>query len=126
MGTRILIIEDDDDNRESLGLLLESWGYEVELAATGEIGVGMARDWSPHVVVLDLGLAAMSGEEVATMTASLRPRPYVIAFTGFERREEAARAAGCDAYVIKPSMERLAELLAAIDNARRVQARSGA
>jgi two-component system KDP operon response regulator KdpE len=107
-------------------LVFESWGYDVNAVATGELGVSRAAGWSPHVVLLDVGLPGMQGEEVATALKAFRSPPYVIAYSGFERREAAAREAGCDTFIVKPSLERLAALLAAIDHGLRVRERSGA
>ena len=63
---KILIVEDDQDIRESLGYFLESEGYRVELAENGKEGLRALRDGAekPGLVFLDLQMPVMSGEEL--------------------------------------------------------------
>ena len=51
MRRRVLIVEDHTDNRESLGLLFERWGFDVALAENGESGIAVAAAWRPHIVL---------------------------------------------------------------------------
>ena len=111
MATRMLIIEDDLDNRESLGLLFQSSGYDVYLADGGERGIALATAHEPDIVLLDLGLTGLQGEEVAQVLKAGTSPPLIVAYTGYERLEKAALAAGCDAFVVKPGLDRLAALL---------------
>ena len=98
---RILIVEDNDDARESLRLLLESLGHEVIEASEGRLGVALALEEHPDVVLIDLGLPGLDGYEVAQ---ALRSSPIgktaaLIAVTGYgqaddrRRSKEAARVA---------------------------------
>jgi CheY-like chemotaxis protein len=118
--TRVLIVEDHCDNRESLGILFESWGFEVALALDGEHAIALATTWRPHVVLLDLGLPGIQGEEVAMIIKAAPRPPHVIAYTGYERLEEKALVSGCDAFILKPGLETLAALMASIRNARAI------
>ena len=118
--TRVLIVEDHTDNRESLGLLFQAWGFEVALALDGEHAIALATTWLPHVVLLDLGLPGIQGEEVATILKAAPNPPHVIAYTGYERLEKRALAAGCDAFILKPGLETLAGLMASIRNVRAI------
>jgi CheY-like chemotaxis protein len=122
MTIRLLIIEDDCDNRESLGLLFEASGCEVYLAETGEQGIALATAHEPDVVLLDLGLPGLQGEQAATILKAGPAPPFIIAYTGYERLEAQALAAGCDAFVVKPGLNRLAQLL--VTAGRRRAARS--
>lgn len=60
---RVLLVEDEANLRSSLGFILESEGYEVGLAATGEDALTQARAVPPHVVVLDINLPGIDGFE---------------------------------------------------------------
>lgn len=114
MAARILIVEDDLDNLEVLGLLLGGWGYDVILADTGEAAVGLVAAHDPQIVLLDLDLPGIQGEDVARILKAMADPPFVIAYTGFERLESDALAAGCDAFLVKPGLDKLAALLVAI------------
>jgi CheY-like chemotaxis protein len=61
----VLIVEDNDDGRESLRLLLELYGYHVAVAADGLEGVKKALQLHPNVVLIDIGLPGLNGYEVA-------------------------------------------------------------
>jgi CheY-like chemotaxis protein len=61
----VLIVEDNPDGRESLRLLLQMYGYHVEVAADGLEGVQKAQQMHPDVVVVDIGLPRLNGYEVA-------------------------------------------------------------
>ena len=114
MRTRVLVIEDDPDNRESLALLLEAWGYHVSVAETGERGIALAIAERPHIVLLDLGLPGIQGTQAATIIKAVPTSPFIVAYTGFDRLEDAAVTAGCDAFIVKPGLDQLAELLVSI------------
>ena len=120
MQTRVLIVEDHSDNRDSLGLLFQTWGFEVALAVDGEHAIALATQWRPHVVVLDLGLPGIQGEEVAIIIKAAPHPPHVIAYSGYERLEKKALEAGCDAFILKPGLETLAGLMASIRNVRAI------
>jgi CheY-like chemotaxis protein len=103
---RVLVVDDVPDIRDSLQIVLSLWGHEVATAADGPSALRAAASQRPHAVVLDLGLPRMGGLEVAR---KLRAMPetanaLIIAFTGNARegREEDARQAGCDHYLLKP------------------------
>ena len=109
---RILVVEQDEDSGESLRLLLESYGHEVDLTTTGTVGIQLAVARCPRAVVLDLGLSDMQGEAVATALKAMAQAPFVIAYSGFHQRRSGALAAGCDAFVLKPGLEELMAVLA--------------
>jgi CheY-like chemotaxis protein len=121
--TRVLIVEDHPDNRDSLGILFQAWGFEVALALDGEHAIALVTTWRPHVVLLDLGLPGIQGEEAATIITARPNPPHVIAYTGYERLEKKALAAGCDAFIVKPGLETLAGLMASIRNVRALMGR---
>lgn len=108
---RVLVIEDDTEGGESLCALLHVWGYRVFLAKTGQRGIELAIREAPEYVIVDLGLEDMDGCTVVREIRSVSRAPFVIVYSGHHRRESAARAAGCDAFILKPSIDDLELLL---------------
>jgi PAS domain S-box-containing protein len=119
---RILIVEDDADNREMMRILLESSGHEVHDAADGASGVELASRLEPDVVLIDIGLPGLDGYEVARrIRASLRGAPRLVALSGYGQPEDKQRAfaAGFDDHLVKPAdPQRLASILTAPPGAR--------
>jgi CheY-like chemotaxis protein len=109
---RILLIDDHDPVRFGLRCLLEAEGYQVEEADDGLEGVRKARDWRPHVAVVDIDLPLLDGYGVVRQMRELFGDDIrLIALTGREERERAL-AAGFDAYLRKPAApERFHRLL---------------
>jgi len=106
MGKRILVIEDEEDNRQILRDLLGRAGYEMIEAETGEAGVAAAISERPDLILMDVRLPAMDGHEASRRIKAkpeLRAIP-IIAITAYALSgdEAAALAAGCDAYLSKP------------------------
>jgi CheY-like chemotaxis protein len=114
-----LIIEDNDDAREGLRVLLELLGHEVLEAGDGSQGVALALERRPEVVLVDLGLPGVDGYEVAR---AIRGHPIgqtmtVVAVTGYGQAEDRRRTkeAGFDAHLVKPvSQDALAHLIASV------------
>lgn len=114
---RCLLIEDHVDAAESLAMLLEIIGHEVEVAFDGAAGLEKARLQRPEVVLCDIGLPGMDGYAVAR---ALRAAPetasaFLIALTGYGQDEDRRLAleAGFDAHLTKPvDLEALRRLLA--------------
>jgi signal transduction histidine kinase/DNA-binding response OmpR family regulator len=116
---RILVVDDNRDAGDSLGLLLEVLGAEVRVARDGEEALEACSAYDPAVVLLDIGMPGMDGYEVARRirARSPGPRPTIIALTGWgqedDRRE--AREAGFDHHLVKPAeLGVLKELLKSI------------
>jgi two-component system, OmpR family, response regulator len=103
-GLRVLLVEDDDDNRELMAEVLETSGYEVLSAASGQDGLKMLSEHSVDVVVTDVGMPGMGGLEVAKASKAIAPAVPVVIVTGWAEREDIARARGreVDAVLIKP------------------------
>jgi two-component system, cell cycle response regulator DivK len=107
MPKRILVVEDDTDNRRIVAKALSVEGYEVIEAADGIQGLARAQAEHPDLILMDLALPIMDGWEA---TRRLKSDPTtrsipVVALTAVAMRgdEEQARAAGCDDYVTKPA-----------------------
>src|SRR6266498_2043189 len=116
MSQRILIIEDQADNRQILRDLLTSADFEVIEAEDGEAGVAAASAHRPDLILMDIQLPGMDGYEATRRIradAVLRAIP-IIAVTSYALNGDAekARSAGCDAYISKPYSPR--QLLAKV------------
>jgi len=116
MSKRILVVEDQDDNRRILRDLLTSAGYEMVEAVTGKEGVSMAQTHRPDLILMDIQLPELNGYEATRQIKAdpaLRPIP-IIAVTSFALSgdDDLAYEAGCVAYVTKPFSPR--QLLAKI------------
>jgi two-component system, OmpR family, response regulator len=101
---RVLLIEDDDDNRELMGEVLQDAGYEVVLAANGATGLRTLAEQSIDVLVTDVGMPGMGGLEVARAAKEIAPSVPVVVVTGYAERDDITRARGreIDAVLVKP------------------------
>ena len=102
----VLLVEDNEMNRDMLSRRLQRRGYEVLLAVDGQQGIDMSRRESPDILLLDMSLPVKDGWQVAReMKAddSLRRIP-IIALTTHAMADDRLRAmeAGCDDYDTKP------------------------
>lgn len=114
---RILVIEDNAANMKLACLLLENVGHVALTAVDAEIGLTVAKDEKPDLILMDIQLPGMDGL-AATKLLKADPETAhipVIALTAMAMKEdqEKTRTAGCDAYIAKPL--RYKDLLAAID-----------
>jgi CheY-like chemotaxis protein len=113
---RVLVIDDDAEGRLALGELLAMWGYETDEAHDGTRAIEVSREKRPDIVVLDLGLPDRNGVElIARLKAG---GASVIAYSGWHNLEGGARAAGADAFVLKPDISALRRALAEADVTR--------
>ncbi len=116
MSKRILVIEDQEDNRQILRDLLTSADFEVIEAVDGEAGLAAAAANRPDLILMDIQLPILDGYEATRRIkadAVLCAIP-IIAVTSYGLAGDAdkARAAGCDAYISKPYSPR--QLLAKV------------
>jgi two-component system cell cycle response regulator DivK len=116
VSKRILVIEDQEDNRQILRDLLTSADFEVIEAEDGQAGLVAAADHRPDLILMDMQLPILDGYEATRRLkadTALHAIP-VIAVTSYASSSDAdkARAAGCDAFVSKPFSPR--QLLAKI------------
>ena len=103
---RLLLIEDNDLNRDALSRLLARQGFKVLAARDGAEGVELALQERPDLILMDLGLPLIDGHEA---TRLLRATPVtagipIIALTAhaMETDREAALSSGCDDFETKP------------------------
>ncbi len=111
MSKRILVVEDQEDNRRIVRDLLTKAGYEMLEAVNGEEGVAMAQTHRPDLILMDIQLPGLDGYEATRRIKAdpaLRQIP-IIAVTSYALSGDDAKAlaAGCDAYVTKPFSPRL-------------------
>jgi CheY-like chemotaxis protein len=103
----VLVVEDNDDARETLRRLLELEGHRVRVAADGLSGLEAVRAAAPEIALIDVGLPKMDGYELARRIreefAGPR-RPYLVAVTGYGLPEDRnrTREAGFDLHLVKP------------------------
>ncbi|WP_220810333.1 hybrid sensor histidine kinase/response regulator [Noviherbaspirillum aridicola] len=105
-GTRVLLIEDNVDARMTLKNLLQAYGYQVEVAETGEEGLQRMLQERPDVAIVDIGLPGLDGFEVARRTRMTPETRGVrlVALSGYSGpdTERKAAAAGFDMHLVKP------------------------
>jgi CheY-like chemotaxis protein len=106
MKTRILLIEDNEQNRYLTKFLLDHRGYEVLMAASGPAGIALARSERPALILLDIQLPGMDGHAVARLLKAddeLRGIP-IVAVTSYAMvgDREKCIAAGAEGYIEKP------------------------
>ena len=104
---RVLVVDDNVDAAETLGMLLEFSGHEVRMVYDGLSALGTTLAWRPDAVLLDIGLPGLSGYDVARrirLDASLEGI-VLIALTGYsqESDRQLAREAGFDHHLAKPT-----------------------
>jgi CheY-like chemotaxis protein len=104
---KVLVVEDNEDARTMMRLLLEAAGHEVRVAADGVEGLQAALDERPDVALVDIGLPRMDGYEVARRiheAFSAAARPLLVAITGYglPADKRRAMAAGFDVHLVKP------------------------
>ncbi|HJV58097.1 MAG TPA: response regulator [Methylomirabilota bacterium] len=115
---KILLVEDNEMNRDMLSRRLARRGYEVVIAVDGEQGVAMARSEAPALILMDMSLPGLDGWE-ATRRIKAAPETRaipVIALTAHAMSgdREKAVAAGCDDFDTKPvDLARLLEKIEA-------------
>jgi CheY-like chemotaxis protein len=115
---KVLLVEDNEMNRDMLSRRLVRNGYEVVIAVNGQEGVDMASSESPDLILMDMSLPVLDGWEA---TRRLKANPGtasipVIALTAhaMETDREKAMAAGCDDFDTKPiELPRLLEKMKA-------------
>lgn len=103
MSARILVIEDEERIRQFLNRGLNYEGYRVDIAADGQTGLDLARDFPPDLVLLDLMLPGIDGIEVCKQLRAVSDVP-ILMLTAKETIEDrvAGLDAGADDYLIKP------------------------
>jgi two-component system, chemotaxis family, CheB/CheR fusion protein len=119
-GTKIVVVEDNPDSRQTLCTLLELAGFECHSAEDGADGISVMERVRPEIGIIDIGLPGIDGFELARR---IRGRPelgglYLVALTGYGQPTDRAMAleAGFDEHLVKPlHPEDLTRLLSRTD-----------
>jgi signal transduction histidine kinase/DNA-binding response OmpR family regulator len=103
---RIMVVDDNQDSAQSLGVLLGKWGHKVALAYDGPSAIELARTFRPEVVFLDIGMPEMNGYEVARRLREdaglAKTRFIVLSGYGAAVDHTRSKAAGFDYHLVKP------------------------
>jgi CheY-like chemotaxis protein len=124
---KILLVEDNEMNRDMLSRRLERKGYQIVMAVDGAEGVAMAKSESPDLILMDMSLPVLNGWEA---TGKIKQDPEtqaipVIALTAHAMASdrEKALSAGCEDYDTKPiELPRLLEKIETLLKAKRAHA----
>lgn len=116
---KILIVEDNEDNRDMLVRRLERRGYETLVAVDGQQGIDLAQTQAPDLILMDMSLPVLDGWE-ATRRLKAAPETRSIPIVGLSANamsgdREKGLQAGCDDYDTKPvEIARLIEKIQAL------------
>ena len=118
-GLRVLVVDDNHDAAQVLCMLLQSIGVNVEAVDSGPAALATIPDYRPNVILMDIGMPGMDGNEVARR---IRQQPEfndikLIAITGWgqEKDRQRSRESGFDHHLTKPvNFQDLADLIASI------------
>jgi DNA-binding response OmpR family regulator len=115
--TRVLVIDDNQDAADTVGMLLSRQGYVVRVGYDPFTVIDLVHDFCPDVVILDIGMPGKSGLEVAQeLRDTLAKQPALVALTSYGTSADRQRGfdAGFDRYCVKPL--RSSELRAVIES----------
>jgi PAS domain S-box-containing protein len=115
---RILVVDDNKDSGDTLSLLLRLKGHDVRTGRNGFEAVDLAAEFSPHVILMDVGMPKMNGYDATRRIREMAGGRdmLIIALTGWGQSEDVQRSAdaGCSVHLVKPvDFTALEKLLAA-------------
>ena len=101
---KILLVEDNEMNRDMLSRRLERKGFQIVMAVDGEQAVSMAASENPALILMDMSLPIIDGWEATRRIRTTNQTVPIIALTAHAMAgdEQKAREAGCDDYDTKP------------------------
>lgn len=98
---KILVVEDEPALREIVADIFFAGDHDVRAVATGAGGLGMLKSWRPEIVIAELALPDIRGEEVARVAAAMGRRPWIVLISAEPERLNAVRSIA-DAVFEKP------------------------
>lgn len=108
---KILLVDDEPDILEIVSINLETEGYNIETAINGKIAIEKAKQFQPHLILLDIMMPEMNGMEVCERLRDMKEFKDTIIVFFTARSEEYSQAAGFDAgaddYITKPIKPKL-------------------
>ena len=112
----MLIVDDNRDSADTMGMLQQMQGHEVRVAYDGQQGLSVAGEFTPDVILLDIGLPRMDGYEVARRLRQLPSLKdaFIVAMTGYGSESDRARSldAGFNEHLVKPTdLEQIRKIL---------------
>lgn len=104
---RILVVEDQPENRQLFVDMLQAVGFDVQAAANGEEAIAQWQSWYPHLIWMDMQMPIMDGSTTAKYIKTHAPAdnsPVIIALTAYAWGQDRAKAlaCGCDDFISKP------------------------
>jgi CheY-like chemotaxis protein len=103
---RVLVVDDNADNAETLGALLQQAGHDVEVATSAAAALEVVREFRPDVMLVDISMPGMDGYELAKRVreGGLKDGALLVAMSGYghEEAKKKARDAGFEDYLVKP------------------------
>ena len=104
MALTLMIVDDDPQLIRVLSMFFDLEGYNVVRAGNGREALSLLGEYQPDLILLDLMMPEVSGEEVVREVRATHnsPRIPIVIFTAAETREEELKAAGADAFITKP------------------------
>lgn len=110
---KVLVVEDDPSVRETLGMVLEAYSYQADLVHDGEQALEYLKESWPDVILLDLTLPGMNGEEVyEQINARFGKVPPTVVLSAAQQGEKRARHLPGTWFLAKPyTIEQLAEIV---------------
>jgi CheY-like chemotaxis protein len=106
---RILIVDDNEHNRQLLLNFLQPLGFELQTATNGQEAIERWQQWQPHLIWMDLRMPVLNGYEATKQIRALSqespPKILIMTASSFEEERTVAVAAGCDDFLRKPFRE---------------------
>lgn len=101
---RILLVEDDESIATMIVRRLKKAGYDIHMAENGKIGVKMALNLKPDLILMDMHMPVMDGHEATSILRTQGYKGLICALTASAMNEDAKYSlqAGCDYYISKP------------------------
>lgn len=121
---RVLVVDDDRDNADSMALLVRAWGHEVRATCSGADALAAVPEYRPDAMIVDIGIPKMDGNELARQVRQLPPQEdtLLIALTGYgyEKDHRLSKEAGFNHHLLKPVDPGILEILLSAGHPARV------